>query len=265
MQFTDQLGNLIILPKKPERIISVVPSQTELLFDLGLNDEVIGITKFCIHPEKWFKEKQRIGGTKKLNIDKIIALQPDLIIANKEENTKEDIEGLKKHFPVWISDIYNLENALKMIHDIGGITEKQNNANEIIQTIQKKFAVLKQFIETEKTIRTAYFIWFNPTMAAAENTFIDNMLHYCGFENVFSHKNRYPEISEQDIKDANPELILLSSEPFPFKEKHVEYFKSLLPNAKVILVDGELFSWYGSRLIHSAKYFKQIREFLANE
>ncbi len=230
-----------------------------------MNEEVIGITKFCIHPEKWFREKERIGGTKKLNIEKIKALNPDLIIANKEENTKEDIEKLQKNFPVWISNIYTLEDALKMIYDIGEITEKQNKANEIINTIQKEFTVLKQFIKTKKSIRTAYFIWFNPMMAAAENTFIDNMLYSCGFKNVFNHKNRYPEISDQDIKDANPELILLSSEPFPFKEKHIEYFKSLLPNAKVILADGELFSWYGSRLIHSAKYFKQIREIIANE
>lgn len=264
MEFTDQLGNLINLHKKPEKIISVVPSQTELLFDLGLDNEVIGITKFCVHPEKWFREKERIGGTKKLNIEKIISLNPDLIIANKEENTKEDIEMLKKDFPVWISDIYTLDDALKMINDVGIITEKNEKANQIIKHIQKEFDDFKNDIETEKIIKTAYFIWYNPIMVAANNTFINHLLSICKLENIFCKKERYPEISENELKAENPELIMLSSEPYPFKEKHIEYFKELCPAAKICLINGELFSWYGSRLIYSAKYFKQLRKELLN-
>jgi ABC-type Fe3+-hydroxamate transport system substrate-binding protein len=250
--------------KMPERIISVVPSQTELLFDLGLDKEVIGITRFCIHPQKWFKEKPKIGGTKKLNIDKIISMCPDLIIANKEENTKEDIEILKQHFPVWISDIYSLEDALKMIAAIGELTEKKEKAAAIIQTIKTEFALLDNEFKNKKYIRTAYFIWYNPMMAAAKCTFIDDMLNKCKFENAFADKNRYPKIAEHQLQEVNPELILLSSEPFPFKEKHIAYFKEICPNTIIKLVDGELFSWYGSRLMYSAKYFKQLREEIDN-
>lgn len=259
MLLTDHLTNKPKFSKKPERIISVVPSQTELLFELGLDKEVVGITKFCIHPESWFREKERIGGTKNLNIDKIISLQPDLIIANKEENTKEDIELLQQHFPVWISDINTLADALKMIADIGELTGKKEKAAEIIQTIETEFQLLKREFKNLKYIRTAYFIWFNPLMTAANHTFINYMLGLCNFENVFADKNRYPEISEHELKEVNPGLILLSSEPFPFKEKHISYFQSICPKAKIHLVDGELFSWYGSRLIYSAKYFKQLR------
>lgn len=259
MKFTDQLGNILEFSEKPQRIVSVVPSQTELLFELGLEKEVLAITKFCIRPDKWFREKVRIGGTKKLNIEKIIALKPDLIIANKEENTQEDIEALKKYFRVWISDINSLNDALKMICGIGELTGKSEKANELVRNIEKEFSLLKHYLHDAKTVRTAYFIWYNPLMAAANHTFINFMLGECKFENVFSPLNRYPEISESVLKDANPELILLSSEPFPFKEKHVEYFKEICPDAIVKLVDGELFSWYGSRLIFSPNYFKQLR------
>jgi ABC-type Fe3+-hydroxamate transport system substrate-binding protein len=263
MHFKDQLGNIIYLANKPKKIISVVPSQTELLFDLGLNDEVIGITKFCIHPDNWFRNKERIGGTKKLNIEKIISLNPDLIIANKEENTKEDIENLKKYFPVWISNIYTLEDALQMIHLIGEITHTQLKAKNIIETIEREFASLREELQNKKTIRTAYFIWYKPMMTVGHDTFINYMLQQANFENMFKSKDRYPEISEEELQAMNPELILLSSEPFPFNEKHVNYFKTICPNAQIMLVDGEMFSWYGSRLIHSAKYFKQLREEIA--
>lgn len=259
-EYIDHLGNKIQLSQHPNRIISVVPSQTELLYSLGLDKEVVGITKFCIHPEKWFREKERVGGTKKLNIEKIISLKPDLIIANKEENTKEDIETLKQYFPVWISDINSLEDALKMIADIGEITEKKEKATEFIHTIASQFNTLKLEINNLRKIRTAYFIWFNPLMAAANHTFINYMLGLCNFENVFADKNRYPEISEHELKESNPEIILLSSEPFPFKVKHISYFQSICPKAKIQLVDGEFFSWYGSRLIYSANYFKQLRQ-----
>ena len=109
--FTDQTGRKITLDKPPHRIISLVPSQTELLYDLGLHNEVIGITKFCVHPQEWFQHKTRVGGTRQINIDIIHELRPDLIIANKEENVKEQVEELAGYYPVWISDVKHLEAA----------------------------------------------------------------------------------------------------------------------------------------------------------
>jgi ABC-type Fe3+-hydroxamate transport system substrate-binding protein len=253
--FTDQLGRTISLQNSPKRIISIVPSQTELLFNLGLDQEIAGITKFCVHPKKWFRSKPRVGGTKHLNLKIIHELNPDLIIANKEENTKEQIDELQKHFLIWISDIKTLDDALVMIFSVGEITGKQTAAKKIVSQINKNFEELKPKI---KKIRTTYFIWRNPYMAAGGDTFINEMMNYCGFDNIFANADRYPETNLEELLKKNCELLLLSSEPFPFKEKHIEELKSQLPGVKIVLVDGEMFGWYGSRLIHAPLYFSRL-------
>ena len=249
------MGRDVAFNYPPKRIVSVVPSQTELLADLGLNDEVVGITKFCIHPESWFRNKERIGGTKKLDIEKIKALQPDLIIANKEENEQEQIEELAKHFPVWISDIHNLPQALQMIQVVGQLTGTDGKANELVDEIVNGFTKLHTATSAK---RVAYFIWYNPWMSVGHDTFISNVIHTIGWKNVLADKSRYPEITLEELKAYNPELVLLSSEPFPFKEKHMAEVKAALPDAEVKLVDGEMFSWYGSRLKEAVGYLQQL-------
>jgi len=253
MIFTDQINHTIELLSTPKKIISVVPSQTELLYDLGLEKEVIGITKFCIHPEKWFRSKTRIGGTKNLNIEKIKALKPDLIIANKEENTEAEIKALQQLFPVWTSDISTLKDSLNMIKTIGEITKKNENASRLINTIEQKFE--KYQFNFTKRYTALYLIWKKPYMSVGNDTIIHHLMDYCGFKNVLSNKTRYPEINETEIQQLQPEFILLSSEPYPFKEKHIAELKSLCPNSKIMLVDGEMFSWYGSRLQYAPTYF----------
>jgi ABC-type Fe3+-hydroxamate transport system substrate-binding protein len=253
--YTDQLQRTINLYQTPLRIVSLVPSQTELLYHLGLNETVVGITKFCIHPPQWFSGKARIGGTKSLKIEAIHILQPDLIIANKEENVKEQIDELGKHYPVWISDISNLNDAYNMIKLIGEITNKEKQAAKLTITIQNEFVNL---LAKTSTRRTAYLIWQNPYMSVGGDTFINDMLQRCGLHNVFAHLQRYPEITIEELKTANCELVLLSSEPFPFKEKHIEELQKELPNTKIVLVNGELFSWYGSRLQYAPAYFKEL-------
>ncbi len=254
MLFKDQLNRIIELTETPQRIISLVPSQTELLFDLELNETVVGITKFCVHPQEWHQAKTRVGGTKNVNIEKVISLKPDLIIANKEENLKANIEALEMIAPVWISDINNLETALDMIVAIGEITNTIEKAKSIVNTINIAFDPLHTF-ENPKTC--IYLIWQNPYMTVGADTFINDMFKYCGLENVFADKTRYPEISLAVMQAANPNLVLLSSEPYPFKQKHIDELQQHFPNAKIMLVDGEMFSWYGSRLIKAAKYFKE--------
>ncbi len=266
--YVDQLEREIEIIQTPKRIISIVPSQTELLFDLGLQEEVIGITKFCIHPQSWFRTKTRIGGTKQLHVEKIREFQPDLIIANKEENVKEQVEELAKDFPVWISDVNNLEQALEMIAAVGEITHKKEQAETFISQIRENFSALvnKQSTKQEPQskqpakLRTAYLIWKDPYMTAGGDTFISNMLECAGFENIVAHQKRYPEIKTEELQDLNLELLLLSSEPFPFKQKHAEELQKQLPAAKIILVDGEMFSWYGSRLIKAPAYFQQLQQ-----
>ncbi len=248
----DQIGRTVLIPTHLERIVSLVPSQTELLFDLGLGDQVVGITKFCVHPEEWFRSKPRIGGTKKLNFEAISALKPDLIIANKEENNREDIEQLEKIFPIWVSDINDLDSALEMIQKIAEITN--TDPSTLTEEIRLGFDSLKP---TRPAQNALYLIWKDPYMAAGSGTFIHDMLSRCGLENVVS-ETRYPELSMQEIMTLNPEVILLSSEPFPFKETHVKELQELLPEASIQLVDGEMFSWYGSRLRLAPAYFSKF-------
>jgi len=255
MTFIDQIGNKIELSKTPKRIVSLVPSQTELLHDLGLQHEVVGITKFCVHPGEWFRSKTRVGGTKTFHFDIINGLEPDLIICNKEENEEAQVKQLMQHYPVWVSDVRNLYDALEMINALGGISGFAGKAQAIADGISTQFDKLRP----QSSKRTAYFIWCNPYMAAGQNTFINDMLERCGLENVFSSLGEhYPEVNEQMLKESNPELILLSSEPFPFKEKHIKVVKQICPTAKIKLVDGEMFSWYGSRLLKAPTYFTEI-------
>lgn len=252
MIFIDQIGHQINIETTPKRIISVVPSQTELLFDLGLENEVVGITKFCIHPNSWFKNKTRIGGTKTLNINKIKQLKPDLIIANKEENTKQQIEELQQLFPVWTSNIRNLSESLEMIKQIGLITKTNVKAEEIIAKIEQDFKLLTSIKKQSKS--TLYFIWREPYMSVGSSTFIHDVMERAGFVNALETSENYPVLTSEQIKTINPQLILLSSEPYPFKEKHIKEFKMLSKSAQILLVDGELFSWYGSRLTKTVHY-----------
>jgi ABC-type Fe3+-hydroxamate transport system substrate-binding protein len=248
------MGNRIELSVSPVRIVSLVPSQTELLYDLGLDKEVVGITKYCVHPEHWLKEKTIVGGTKKFDLEIIEGLRPDLIIGNKEENYEEGIVALQKKFPVWMSDIYSFEDALQMIEGVGKVVGKHQESCDLVGRVQLHFQTLR----VNPKRRTLYLIWRKPWMAAGTNTFINSMLSRTGLQNCLPESSRYPELSENEIKELGPEIILLSSEPYPFKQKHIAEIQNYLPNAKVMLVDGEMFSWYGSRLLKAGEYFNTL-------
>ena len=258
--FIDGMGREVTINFPPKRIVSVVPSQTELLFDLGLDEEIIGLTKFCIHPIEKFAGRTKVGGTKKLNIDLIKDLKPDLIIGNKEENTQSDIEELAQFFPVWISDIYTLDDAMKTIAEIGELVDRAPEASYLNHLISAGFGDLKTLaLQNHIDKKVAYLIWRKPFMAAGKNTFIDDVLLTNGMTNVINQE-RYPEITLEKLKTLNCELILLSSEPYPFKEKHIEEIQAAIPDAKVLLVDGEMFSWYGSRLVKAVQYFFEFQK-----
>ena len=246
MQRTVEVNSTVL------RIVSLVPSQTELLVDLGLRDKLVGITKFCVHPRGLKKEVQLIGGTKNVKVDLVKSLNPDLVIGNKEENNQTDIEELEKSLPTWMSDIFNLEDALEMIREVGSITGTSQKAEEIVSKIRENFSRLKNLKKTNQTV--LYLIWKNPYIAVGPNTFIDVMLTTLGFQNAMKEE-RYPEV---EMTGLNPDLIFLSSEPYPFKEKHIEELQNQFPASQVVLVDGEFFSWYGSRLMDAPAYFEEL-------
>lgn len=258
MRTKDQMGNWVNFNFPPKRIISLVPSQSELIWDLGLKEELIGVTKFCVHPLEMFKKLPKVGGTKKIDIKKIIALNPDLVIGNKEENDREQIKELMKLCPVWMSDISTLADALQMIKAIGKLTDRKFECNIISKKIANKFSNFKKtIIVRNNKLIVAYLIWKNPYMVAGDKTFINDLLICCGFKNAFS-ESRYPTISLQQLQVKKPDFIFLSSEPFPFKEKHIIEFQKISPSSQIKIVDGEMFSWYGSRLSKSIDYFNEL-------
>jgi ABC-type Fe3+-hydroxamate transport system substrate-binding protein len=254
---TDQMNRKLTFTGIPRRVISTVPSQSELLYSLGLDDEVLAITKFCIHPGHWFRNKERIGGTKKLDVAKIISMQPDLILANAEENTKEQIETLAEKFPVWISDIKSFDDAIKMIRLVGTLLGREQRSGELVSEIESEFG--KYTFDTANPQKALYLIWKDPYMAAGCDTFISDMMLKAGYQNVITGK-RYPEISTEEIRMLDAEVIFLSSEPFPFTEKHVHELAAATGIKNIHCVDGELFSWYGSRMIQSPSYFAGLRK-----
>lgn len=239
------------------KIISLVPSITELLFSLSLDEEVVGITKFCVHPSGWQKTKIIIGGTKNINIEKIKSLNPDLIIANKEENVKEQIEALKDYHVV-VTDVNSFDDALMMIQLIGKMVKKEAKANEIADIINQSFLELK----FERHYTAVYLIWKSPYMTVGRDTYIHSMMQKAGFKNVFADMTRYPIVTDEAMREKNPDFVLLSSEPYPFKEKHIEALQAVLPKAKILLVDGEMFSWYGSRMLAAANYLKKLKHIM---
>ncbi len=259
---TDQLGTQHTFEATPSRIVSIVPSLTELLHDIGLEENIVGITKFCVHPFHYKSTKKIIGGTKKVHYEKIRLLQPDIIIANKEENTPEIVAELSKICPVWVTDIVTIEDNFEMIKSFGELFNKRVETKKWIEKMEFALNDFNRFMQTKQFYKVAYFIWANPYMVAGNNTFINEMLKLNKFNNIYQNREeRYPEIIIQKMRiQGDPELVLLSSEPFPFTDEHAFELGMFTHHAKTIFVDGEMFSWYGTRMLKAFSYFKALHE-----
>jgi ABC-type Fe3+-hydroxamate transport system substrate-binding protein len=258
---TDQCGRSVVLTRPPQRIVSLVPSQTELLADLGLDERVVGITKFCVHPREWRKTKAIAGGTKLTDPARILALKPELVIANKEENEASLIQALEKELPVYVSDVRDIPTALDMIRQVGRLTDRSEAANLSADDISARLAAI---VPPPAPLRMVYLIWNQPMMTIGSDTFIHHMAAHFGFQNAFGGLSRYPEITDRDILSARPDVLFLSSEPFPFKESHAAEFRLRFPGIPVMVVDGEMFSWYGSRMKEAVGYLGELSEKLTS-
>jgi ABC-type Fe3+-hydroxamate transport system substrate-binding protein len=254
IEVIDPTGHRVVLSEPAKRIVSLVPSQTELLADLGLNSEVVGITRFCVHPKGWMKEKTKVGGTKNVNPKRVKSLQPDLILANKEENVKEQVEALREICPVWTSDVKSVEDATDLISDFGILTGRMSEADKLRRKVLDQ---LDHFPPVNSRKTGLYLIWKDPWMAAGGDTFIHQMMDLAGLDNILENEVRYPQMDLSNL-DHKPQVVLLSSEPYPFGEEHISEMKKLIPEANVLLVDGEMFSWYGSRMQYAIPYLHEL-------
>lgn len=261
--FTDHLGYKVRLATRPNRIISLVPSITETLYHLGLEERIVGRTKFCVHPEGQVADTAKIGGTKTVDFKTIEELEPDLIIANKEENRKEDVEHLQELYTVWISDIQSIYQGVKLIKELGILLGVLPNSIKLTKQIAIEERLLLPI--HKETKKAAYLIWKAPYMTVGSDTYIHSALKMCGFENAFGDQTRYPIVEIKDLIEKQPDYIFLSSEPFPFKEKHIQELKDQGIKSKIILVDGEMFSWYGSRILKALPYFRGLQRDYLNQ
>ncbi|MEM1261899.1 MAG: helical backbone metal receptor [Pseudomonadota bacterium] len=250
----DQTGYAVTVATAPQRLVSLVPSQSELLWDLGVRERLVGCTRYCVHPDELRDTCTVIGGSKRFNIDAIMALQPDLVLANKEENERVAIERLRELVPTWTSDIVTFRDAMAMISAVGHLCGAADAAAALNARIERDW----QALPTAGGERVAYLIWRKPYMAVATDTFIDGVLARLGFRNVFADRGRYPETSLDELARLAPQRVYLSSEPYPFDERHIAEVQAALPECRIDLVDGEMFSWYGSRLALAPRYFQRL-------
>ncbi|WP_042142360.1 ABC transporter substrate-binding protein [Paucisalibacillus sp. EB02] len=250
---TDHLGRTVTFSHPPKRIISLVPAITETMYHLNLEDTIVGRTRFCIFPQEKVLMAKNIGGTKDINLDRINQLKPDLILAEKEENTKEIVKTLEKHYPVFVFEVQKELDVYRMIKDLGRLTNRNDESFQMVKEIQHQFDTLPHVNGKS----AAYVIWKNPYMVVGKDTYIQSTLTKMGFINPFTSLNgRYPVVTEEDFQNADLDYILLATEPYPFREKHIKEFQAMVPHAKIIIVDGEMF-WYGAKMIQAADYFKK--------
>lgn len=252
---TDHTGRKVNIPATPKRIISICPAITETLFVLGLENEIVGRTKYCIFPEGIVENVPTIGGTKEVNVEKIRALQPDLILAEKEENTEEIVQALENIAPVFVLEVQSIKEAYRFIKTLGTLTNREPEADQLIDSSKAVFPSSREQVKN-----AAYVIWRKPYMVVGGTTYINDVLHALGFQNPFAkEESRYPAVTKEELADAHLDVLFLASEPFPYKEKHIAEFQSFLPNTKIVLVEGEMF-WYGSRMKIAGAYLKKLVE-----
>jgi ABC-type Fe3+-hydroxamate transport system substrate-binding protein len=266
------------VPFPPETVVSLVPSVTESLFDLGVGDRLLAVTDYCVHPAEQVAHLPRIGGTKNPDVARIIAMNPELVIANQEENRREDVEALQAAgIPVWVTFPRTVREAFNLLWSIMDVFDKPDMV-ERVRVMEWTVDWLER-IEHEPPCRVFVPIWFDPLMTFNADTFAHDLLHLCGGENIFAERERlyplsadlgqaeplsaddprlvgrdtrYPRVTLEEVEAAQPDVILLPSEPFPFDESHIAIFAALdVPaarNGQIKLVDGSLLTWHGTRM-----------------
>ena len=244
------------------KIVSLCPSLTELVFDLGAGEFLVGRTKFCVHPADRVEAIEKVGGTKNPKIERLVELRPDLVLMNEEENRAEDARALiEAGLRVHSSMPRTAEDTAAMVRSIGVALHRQREAESIAADIERRADRVRRDAAKYPPIRYACIIWREPLMAVSDDTFIAGLLALAGGQNVFAaHASRYPTITPDELHAADPLRVLLPNEPFPFQEHHIDELASLsrLPRERFRLADGELLSWHGSRTPRGIDYAEAV-------
>ncbi|MCG8350177.1 MAG: helical backbone metal receptor [Chloroflexales bacterium] len=261
----DAIGRPVALTAPPKRIISLVPSLTEYLFAIGLGERVIGITEYCVKPADAVAYLPKVRGTKNPDRGLIRDLQPDLVLAAKEENRERDIVALAEAgISVYVTDICSIADALRQLSILANVLEAKTSAATLLADLQKALEQANTARLDHPPLRTLTFIWRDPWMAIGADTYADDLLQLCGAKNVVLHlSGRYPRAPLAEFLQLEPEVILLPNEPYVFTEKDLSAFTPFgntpaVQAGRVYLCDGELLTWYGPRSAEALRTFANL-------
>jgi ABC-type Fe3+-hydroxamate transport system substrate-binding protein len=256
----DASGVAVELPRPPRRIVSLIPSTTEILCALGLGDALVGVTVYCVEPRDVVRGKTRIGGEKDPDLARIRALEPDLVVANVEENRREDIDQLRAwSIPVWVTYPRTVVAGIRLIGELGEVTGAGTRAREMLRDLEPLYARVERATADRSPVAVFYPIWRGPYMTINGDTYIHDMLRVCGGRNIFADRpERYPTVTLDDVAARRPEVILLPDEPFRFRRAHLADFAAYaevpaVRDGRIHLVDGKPFSWHGPRIAEALR------------
>ena len=261
--FVDSLGRELRLTGAPRRIVSLVPSITETLFSLGLGASIAGVTDYCVHPAEGVREKPKLGGTKNPRLDELLALSPDLVIANREENRRRDVERLEAAgVAVFVTDARDVEAAIRELEVFGELTERAREARSIAEGVRDALRVARES-RPDPAPRVVSLVWRRPWMAVGGDSFAHALVSECGGLNPFEEsERRYPRVDEGDLEAAAPDVILLPTEPYAFGEAERQELLALdcpaARSGRIHVIEGELLTWYGPRMARALETLSSL-------
>jgi len=244
------------------RIVSLCPSLTELVFDLGRGPELVGITQYCVHPAEGVARIEKVGGTKNPDVARIVALAPDLVLLNEEENRREDAQALgEAGIATHASLPHDALETAAMVRSIGAALQASARAEAIAAEIERRAARARAEARGARTVRFAYLIWRKPWMSVNADTYASALLEAAGGENVFGREpSRYPEVTIARLAEQAPERVFLCTEPFGFLPRHADELaaETRIARERFVIADGEYLSWHGSRTPAGIDYAERL-------
>lgn len=245
LEVIDDRGMTLRLDRPPMRLVSLVPSTTETICDLGLRERLVGRTRFCIRPRD-LDDVPKVGGTKDVDVDAVLSLSPDLILANQEENVPDQVTALAEHVPVYVAATATVDGAVADLSRLATLLGA--DATPWLSRIDAARASLAPW--QARRLRAITYIWREPWMACGGDTFVSSVLAEAGVDNVLADTSRYPTVSPETLKDLDPDLVVLPTEPFPFKASHADALADVsgLPRTRFVGMDGQVLTWHGTRL-----------------